>query len=128
MEKDETDNEVGYKNPPKDTRFKPGQSGNPKGRPKADVSMRQLIKKLGSEKLAVDSERGRVKITAVELVLRRLRHLALNGDKTAIKQFTNMWLDSVGYGESDVTMRSLTEEDRAILRQALSEDGYGLAD
>lgn len=25
---------VGYKNPPMDTRFKPGQSGNPKGRPK----------------------------------------------------------------------------------------------
>ena len=128
MEKDETDKEVGYKKPPKDTRFKPGQSGNPKGRPKADVSMRQLIKKLGSEKLAVDSERGRVKIPAVELVLRQLRHQALKGDKTAIKQFTTMWLDSVGYGESDVTMRSLTEEDRAILRQALNEDGYGLAD
>jgi hypothetical protein len=128
MEKDEDEYEVGYKKPPKDKRFKRGQSGNPKGRPKADLSMRQLIKKLGSEKLAVDSERGRVKITAVELVLRQLRHQALKGDKTAIKQFTNMWLDSVGYGESDVTMRSLTEEDRAILRQALSEDGYGLAD
>jgi len=25
---------VGYKNPPKQTQFKPGQSGNPKGRPK----------------------------------------------------------------------------------------------
>lgn len=25
---------VGYRNPPKETRFKPGQSGNPKGRPK----------------------------------------------------------------------------------------------
>jgi hypothetical protein len=30
----EKQEEVGYKHPPKRTRFKPGQSGNPKGRPK----------------------------------------------------------------------------------------------
>ena len=27
------DYEIGYKKPPKHTQFKPGQSGNPKGRP-----------------------------------------------------------------------------------------------
>lgn len=31
---DESEPKVGYKKPPKDTRFKPGQSGNPKGRPR----------------------------------------------------------------------------------------------
>ena len=30
----DTDHETGHKNPPVDTRFKPGISGNPKGRPK----------------------------------------------------------------------------------------------
>ena len=28
------DDPVGYKTPPKNTQFQPGQSGNPKGRPK----------------------------------------------------------------------------------------------
>jgi len=28
------DDEAGFKRPPKGTRFKPGRSGNPKGRPK----------------------------------------------------------------------------------------------
>jgi hypothetical protein len=32
-------NEVGYGNPPKATRFKKGQSGNPNGRPKNKPSM-----------------------------------------------------------------------------------------
>ena len=32
---DETGYEVGYRKPPKEHQFKPGQSGNPKGRPKA---------------------------------------------------------------------------------------------
>jgi hypothetical protein len=30
---DDRDDKVGYGKPPKETRFKPGQSGNPKGRP-----------------------------------------------------------------------------------------------
>jgi hypothetical protein len=31
--------EVGYRKPPQHTRFKPGQSGNPRGRPKPDKSL-----------------------------------------------------------------------------------------
>jgi hypothetical protein len=31
--------EVGYRKPPRHTRFKPGQSGNPRGRPKAEKSL-----------------------------------------------------------------------------------------
>jgi hypothetical protein len=34
----EGSNDVGYCNPPKHSRFKPGQSGNPLGRPKGTVS------------------------------------------------------------------------------------------
>jgi hypothetical protein len=31
---DDGDSRVGYKRPPQHSKFKPGQSGNPKGRPK----------------------------------------------------------------------------------------------
>jgi hypothetical protein len=34
----ETSYEIGYRKPPKHARFKPGQSGNPRGRPKAAKS------------------------------------------------------------------------------------------
>jgi hypothetical protein len=34
----ETSYEIGFSKPPKHTRFKPGQSGNPRGRPKAAKS------------------------------------------------------------------------------------------
>ena len=35
---------VGRGNPPKDTRWKPGQSGNPKGRPKGIKYMSELLR------------------------------------------------------------------------------------
>lgn len=38
---DESEPKVGYKKPPKDTRFKPGQSGNPNGRPKGSGAKRK---------------------------------------------------------------------------------------
>lgn len=39
-----SDYEVGYGRPPVATRFKPGQSGNPKGRPKASKNLSTLVR------------------------------------------------------------------------------------
>lgn len=48
------DDSVGYKNPPKDTQWKPGQSGNPSGKKKKEVSIADKLKKLAAKEIVVN--------------------------------------------------------------------------
>ena len=45
--------EVGYGIPPKNTRFKKGQSGNPRGRPKGAKSWKTLLEEVLNERITV---------------------------------------------------------------------------
>lgn len=53
MSNDSDDYNVGYKNPPKDTQFKKGMSGNPKGRPKGTKNIRTVLNDTLNEKIQI---------------------------------------------------------------------------
>ena len=63
---------VGYKNPPKQSRFKPGQSGNPSGRPKrkllppeaffAELDKPILVKEGGKKRWVTRSQAYMMKV------------------------------------------------------------------
>jgi hypothetical protein len=77
--------EVGYARPPVHTRFKKGQSGNPKGRPRGSRSVATILHKILGEKVSVREGDKVWLISNMEAVVRRLTMKAIKGEQNAIK-------------------------------------------
>jgi hypothetical protein len=75
---------VGYGRPPEHTRFKPGQSGNPKGRPKRHRNLRTTVEDILSERIRIrEGERTR-DMPRIEALVRTIETRALKGDPRAV--------------------------------------------
>ena len=100
----ERDYEVGYGRPPKHTRFKPGQSGNPRGRPKGAKSLRSIAQKVLMKHVAVLVEGQRKQMPLLEALLTVQSSIALKGNQRAAAMLLDLQrqLESAGEGaESD---------------------------
>jgi hypothetical protein len=71
--------DVGYGRPPKQYRFRPGESGNRKGRPKGAKGNASLLREILDRKVKVNSARGLRRISIREAMLTRLTDTALKG-------------------------------------------------
>jgi hypothetical protein len=111
--------EVGYRRPPKHTRFQPGTSGNPKGRPRVSKDFAAAFDAGMNERVAVIENGKRKKITICEAILKRAQHQAAAGDHRASKFVIDTWFRIHPEGKQEPSalelMRSLA--DRAIQYQ-----------
>ena len=77
------DEKVGYGNPPKHSRFKPGRSGHREGRRQGAMGRKGIVEKIAYEVHRV-SEGGKTRLcTTLELVVITVRDLAINGNVRA---------------------------------------------
>ena len=111
---------VGYKRPPKATRFKPGVSGNPSGKAKRPKSIgSELIAELGE--LTRVSENGRsVEITKARAIAKELVRLAVSGDlraATIVLSFTTRACDDKNELSDEPTSDDLALADSFIERE-----------
>jgi hypothetical protein len=114
---------IGYGKPPKHTRFKPGQSGNPKGRKKRDKTIRSILQKISAEMVTAKLPEGERRMTALEFVLLSLRNRAAKGDSRATAKYIDLTLAAFGIGEPDNNKQDISEEDRQLLLAALQSLG-----
>lgn len=73
--------EVGNKKPPKETQFKPGQSGNPKGRPKkSKLSTVDLLEAELRKTISVSENGKKTSMTKIQAIIKRVVNSALTGN------------------------------------------------
>lgn len=119
---DETDYDVGYRKPPKAGQFRPGQSGNPKGRKKRS---RGLKTDLGAElrsKVPV-TENGKTKqLTKQQLLIKALVTKAAKGDTKAAAQVLSMTMHMFGVEDQRADKATLSAMDAALLDSFLEHE------
>ena len=92
---------VGYGKPPSHSRFKPGASGNPNGRPKGSLNLITVLQKALHEMVTINENGKRKRITKLEATMKQLTNKAATGDMRAMGQVISTTL---------AVERTITEE------------------
>ncbi len=111
------DYEVGYCKPPLHTRFQPGRSGNPRGRPKGTKNLKtDLMEELGEKILVHEGERSHW-VSKQRAVVKTLVMRTLKGDGRSATLLTSMMMRllDTGEGAPEVT-ETLHDDEREIVR------------
>ncbi len=111
--------EVGYGKPPKHTRFKPGRSGNPKGRPKKPASFSEEFLDVAGETMTI-SESGRaMTLPKRRALIKRIFNDALKGNSTAQRLVVGILAEA---GNSSSTPQpKLSADRRKILDEYMKQ-------
>jgi hypothetical protein len=104
---------VGYRQPPKQHQFQPGQSGNPSGRPKGARSFLSDLRDELAEVVPVAEGDGTVEVTKQRAIVRALVRKAVAGDARAIATIVGSCARAF---EEDSDQQAEALEDGAILQ------------
>ena len=109
--------DVGYRKPPKHTQFKPGKSGNSKGRPKGTKNLKtDLIEELDEKILVHEGDDAR-KISKQRAVVKSLVSRTLKGDGRAASSLLSMMMKllDTGAGEEPEGLAELNPDELEVL-------------
>ena len=116
------DYDVGYRRPPKATRFKKGESGNPKGRPKGARGLEKVVLEELKAKITVNENGRPKKLKKVEAIAKQMVNKALTGDHKAITQVLTV---SQRHEDREAAkgvpiIETLPEEDRQVMESLMA--------
>jgi hypothetical protein len=117
--KQSADYPVGYGRPPKATQFPPGESGNPRGRPKGNRTIGAILQDVLGRKVDVTENGKTRRLPVVDVVIRRLINGAMRAEAPAVKLLFGL-IAQYGQGANEgPSSRELSAEDQAILASYL---------
>lgn len=115
------DYDVGYGKPPKHSRWKSGQSGNPRGPKKGSRGIRKDLHKALEARHSIRVNGKVVKGTSQELALYALATRAAAGDIRAIRQLIDVTLQVFGPEDRGRERNVLPKQDQELLDRLLDD-------
>ncbi|MCB9988263.1 MAG: hypothetical protein H6868_02890 [Rhodospirillales bacterium] len=110
------DYEVGYGKPPVKNQFKPGESGNPKGRPPRSENFKTIAREILDEQISIQQNGRRRTVTTRRALVMALIAAAMKGDRKAMEMLKSMDADVEDFmAKNQQTSTELTAGDQEIL-------------
>ena len=110
-----SDDSVGYGSPPKHTQFKPGQSGNPKGRPRGTKNLKTDLEEELGEMIVVREGGNPKTVSKQRAMVKSLTAKAVHGDARAMVIAFDLMCRLLHADEAEDTSRGPSPDDKAIL-------------
>lgn len=104
--------DVGYGRPPRAHQFKPGQSGNPRGRRKGAKNESTILHDLLHRKIALREAGKSRKVTILEAMLLKFAEDSLKGNTKSAAFLLNRYGTMVS---GEIQQQDLTDDEREIL-------------
>lgn len=111
------DYEIGRGKPPRSSRFKPGQSGNPGGRKKGSLNVKTVMKAVLESEIELTENGYCRKVPVLHAVVLRQVQAALQGELRAIDSLLDRY--ERHSGREDKQIDECAEEDLLLLERTL---------
>jgi len=111
MTENEKADTVGYKRPPREHQFRPGQSGNPSGRPKGARNFKSELREELSELVTVRDGDREIEVSKQRALIKSLVAAAIDGNQRAAASVLAMCVRMLADAEEDEAIESVEDRD-----------------
>ena len=112
--------EVGYGKPPAHTRFRKGESGNRRGRPKGTLNLATVLERTLRERVIINENGRRKEITKLEAAVKQMVNKAASGDPAALRQLLALVISAEERsGTASTSASELSEVDRLVMQSVI---------
>jgi hypothetical protein len=128
MSESKKDYPVGYRKPPRHSQFRPGTSGNPKGRKRGSLNLKTDLESELKESIRIREGEREFSVSKQRAMIKALLAKALKGDARAASLLIGLIAKHIESELASDTSKPLASDDLKILEAYVARHAKGAAE